>query len=227
MPPHSLVMTMIGASLLWFGWFGFNAGSALEANGSASLAFMNTYLATACAVLSWTFAEWIFKGKPSMLGAASGAVAGLVAITPAAGNVGIPGAFAIGLIVGPLCLWGCTGLKRMIGADDSLDVFGVHALGGIFGALATGIFNDPALGGPGLVTDWTMNPPTVGYPGEMAQFIIQAKAVGLVFVWTAVVAFVAFYIVKLIMGLRVPEEQEREGLDISSHGERAYTNLAS
>jgi len=188
---------------------------------------MNTFLATACAVLTWMGAEWLLKGKPSMLGAASGAVAGLVAITPAAGNVGIPGAFAIGLIVGPLCLWGCTGLKRMIGADDSLDVFGVHALGGIFGALATGIFNDPALGGPGLVTDWTMNPPVVGYPGEMAQFLIQLKAVGIVFVWTAVVAFVAFYVVKLTMGLRVPEEQEREGLDISSHGERAYTNLAS
>jgi Amt family ammonium transporter len=224
MPPHNLVMTMVGASLLWFGWFGFNAGSALEANGTASLAFMNTYLATACAVLSWIFAEWIFKGKPSMLGAASGAVAGLVAITPAAGNVGIPGAFAIGLIVGPLCLWGCTGLKKMIGADDSLDVFGVHALGGIFGALATGIFNAPDLGGPGLVTDWTMNPPTVGYPGYGAQLWIQAQAVGIVFVWTAVVAFIAFYIVKLTIGLRVPEEQEREGLDISSHGERAYTD---
>jgi Amt family ammonium transporter len=224
MPPHNLVMTMIGASLLWFGWFGFNAGSALEANGTASLAFMNTYLATACAVLSWIFAEWIFKGKPSMLGAASGAVAGLVAITPAAGNVGIPGAFAIGLIVGPLCLWGCTGLKKMIGADDSLDVFGVHALGGIFGALATGIFNAPDLGGPGLVTDWTMNPPVVGYPGYATQLWIQAQAVGIVFVWTAVVAFIAFYIVKLTIGLRVAEDQEREGLDISSHGERAYTD---
>jgi Amt family ammonium transporter len=224
MPPHSLTMTMIGASLLWFGWFGFNAGSALEANGSASLAFMNTYLATACAVLSWTFAEWIFKGKPSMLGAASGAVAGLVAITPAAGNVGIPGAFVIGLVVGPLCLWGVTGLKKMLGADDSLDVFGVHALGGVFGALATGVFNSPDLGGPGLVTDWTMNPPTVGYPGIGAQLWIQAQAVAIVFVWTAVVAFIAFYIVKLTMGLRVPEDQEREGLDISSHGERAYTN---
>jgi Amt family ammonium transporter len=223
MPPHNLVMTMIGASLLWFGWFGFNAGSALEANGSASLAFLNTYLATACAVLSWTFAEWILKGKPSMLGAASGAVAGLVAITPAAGNVGIPGAFVIGLAVGVLCLWGCTGLKKMIGADDSLDVFGVHALGGIFGALITGIFNDPALGGPGVVTDWTTNPPTMGYPGEIAQLLIQAKAVGLVVVWTAVVAFIAFYIVKLTIGLRVPEEQEREGLDTTSHGERAYT----
>jgi len=222
MSPHSLTMTMIGASLLWFGWFGFNAGSALEANGSAALAFMNTYLATACAVLSWMFVEWIVKGKPSMLGAASGAVAGLVAITPAAGNVGIPGAFVIGIGVGIVCFWGCTGLKKMIGADDALDVFGVHALGGIFGALMTGIFNDPTLGGPGLVTDWVMG--TVGYPGRMAQFIIQAKAVGLVFVWTAVVAFISFYIVKFTVGLRVSEEQEREGLDITSHGERAYTS---
>jgi ammonium transporter, Amt family len=221
MSPHSLTMTMIGASMLWFGWFGFNAGSALEANGSAALAFMNTYLATACAVLSWMGVEWLLKGKPSMLGAASGAVAGLVAITPAAGNVGIPGAFVIGLLVGAVCFWGCTGLKKMIGADDALDVFGVHALGGIFGALMTGIFNDPTLGGPGLVTDWVMG--TVGYPGRMAQFIIQAKAVGLVFVWTAVVAFISFYIVKLTVGLRVSEEDEREGLDISSHGERAYT----
>ena len=221
MAPHNLTMTIIGASLLWFGWFGFNAGSALEANGSAALAFMNTYLATALAVLSWMFAEWLVKGKPSMLGAASGAVAGLVAITPAAGNVGIPGAFVIGLGVGIVCFWGCTGLKKMLRQDDALDVFGVHALGGIFGALMTGIFNDPALGGPGLVTDWVMG--TVGYPGRMAQFIIQAKAVGLVFVWTAVVAFISFYIVKLTVGLRVPEEEEREGLDITSHGERAYT----
>ena len=154
MPPHNLTMTMIGASMLWFGWFGFNAGSALEANGFAALAFMNTFLATACAVLSWTFAEWLLKGKPSMLGAASGAVAGLVAITPAAGNVGIPGAFVIGLAAGVVCLWGCTGLKKLIGADDSLDVFGVHGIGGILGALLTGVFNAPSLGGPGLVTDW-------------------------------------------------------------------------
>jgi Amt family ammonium transporter len=221
MPPHNLVMTMIGASMLWFGWFGFNAGSGLEANGGAALAFINTYLATACAVLTWMLAEWITKGKPSMLGAASGAVAGLVAITPAAGNVGIPGAFVIGLAVGVVCFWGVTGLKKMIGADDALDVFGVHALGGIFGALATGIFNSPDLGGPGLVTDWVTA--SVGYRGMMAQFLIQAKAVALVVVWTAVVAFVSFYIVKLTVGLRVTEEEEREGLDITAHGERAYT----
>ena len=212
MPPHSITMTMIGASLLWFGWFGFNAGSALEANGSAALAFMNTYLATACAVLAWLGTEWLIKGKPSMLGAASGAVAGLVAITPAAGNVGIPGAFAIGLAVGPICFWGVTGLKKIIRADDALDVFGVHALGGIFGALATGIFNDPALGGPG----------GSAYPGIWAQLLIQAEAVGVVIVWTAVVAAIGFYLVKHTVGLRVSEEDEREGLDTTLHGERAY-----
>jgi ammonium transporter, Amt family len=220
MPPHSLTMTMIGASMLWFGWFGFNAGSALEANGSAALAFINTYLATACAVLSWMFCEWLIKGKPSMLGAASGAVAGLVAITPAAGNVGIPGAFVIGLAVGVVCLWGVTGLKKMIKADDSLDVFGVHAVGGIFGALMTGIFNAPYLGGPGSTVDWVTG--KTGYPGIWPQLKIQAMAVGTVVVWTAVVAFVGFYIVKLIVGIRVTEEEEREGLDITSHGERAY-----
>jgi ammonium transporter, Amt family len=220
MAPHSLTMTMIGASLLWFGWFGFNAGSALEANGSAALAFMNTYLATACAVLSWIGGEWLIKGKPSMLGAASGAVAGLVAITPAAGNVGIPGAFAIGTGVGLVCLWGVTGLKKLIKADDSLDVFGVHAVGGIFGALMTGIFNAPLLGGPGSTVDWVTG--ATGYPGVWTQFLIQLKAVCLVFAWTAVVAFAAFYLVDLVVGLRVPEEEEREGLDITSHGERAY-----
>jgi Amt family ammonium transporter len=219
MAPHSLTMTMIGASLLWFGWFGFNAGSALEANGSAALAFLNTYLATACAVLSWIFVEWLVKGKPSMLGAASGAVAGLVAITPAAGNVGIAGAFAIGLGAGVMCLWGVTGLKKLIRADDSLDVFGVHAVGGIFGALMTGIFNAPFLGGPGS-TDWVTG--AVTYPGVWTQFRIQLQAVCLVAAWTATVAFIGFYVVKQLVGLRVPEEDEREGLDITSHGERAY-----
>ncbi len=218
--PHSLTMTMIGASLLWFGWFGFNAGSALEANGSAALAFMNTFLATACAVLSWTFGEWLLKGKPSMLGAASGAVAGLVAITPAAGNVGIPGAFVIGTAVGLVCLWGVTGLKKMINTDDALDVFGVHALGGIFGALMTGIFNSPTLGGPGFVTDWVTA--ATGFTSIAEQFIVQAKAVGLTVVWTAVSAFISFKIADLMVGLRVSEDEEREGLDISSHGETAY-----
>jgi len=218
--PHSLTMTMIGASLLWFGWFGFNAGSALEANASASLAFLNTYLATACAVLAWTFAEWIFKGKPSMLGAASGAVAGLVAITPAAGNVGIPGAFVIGIAAGVICLWGVTGLKKLLKADDSLDVFGVHAVGGITGALLTGIFNSPDLGGPGSVQDWVSA--TSGYPGIAAQLWIQAKAVGITIVWTGVVALIAYKVADLLVGLRVTDEQEREGLDINSHGESAY-----
>jgi ammonium transporter, Amt family len=218
--PHSLTMTMIGASLLWFGWFGFNAGSALEANASAALAFLNTYLATACAVLAWTAAEWILKGKPSMLGAASGAVAGLVAITPAAGNVGVPGAFAIGLAAGVICLWGVTGLKRFLKADDSLDVFGVHAVGGITGALLTGIFNSPDLGGPGSVQDWVTM--TSGYPGIAAQFLIQLKAVAITIVWSGVVAFIAYKIADRLVGLRVSDEQEREGLDINSHGESAY-----
>jgi Amt family ammonium transporter len=220
MAPHNLPMTMIGASLLWTGWFGFNAGSALEANGFAALAFINTFLATACAVLSWSFGEWIVKGKPSMLGAASGAVAGLVAITPAAGNVGIPGAFVIGIAAGLVCLWGVNGLKRMIGVDDSLDVFGVHAVGGILGALLTGIFVSPALGGPSVVADWVTG--KTEYPGYLAQLWIQAKAVGITIVWSAVVAFVSYKIVDVVIGLRVPEEEEREGLDISSHGESAY-----
>ncbi len=220
MAPHSLTMTMIGASLLWFGWFGFNAGSALEANGSAALAFINTFLATALAVLAWTFAEWMFKGKPSMLGAASGAVAGLVAITPAAGNVGILGAFVIGIVAGLICFWGVTGLKRMLRVDDALDVFGVHAVGGITGALLTGVFNSQYLGGPGMVTDWVTG--KVGSTPVFAQLLIQAKAVGLTVVWTAVVALVAFKIADLIVGLRVAEEEEREGLDTTYHGESAY-----
>lgn len=222
MTPHNLTMTMIGASLLWFGWFGFNAGSALEAGNSAVLAFMNTFLATACAVLAWTFAEWMLKGKPSMLGAASGAVAGLVAITPAAGNVGIPGAFAIGTIAGFVCLWGVTGLKRLLKADDSLDVFGVHAVGGIVGALLTGVFVSPALGGPGFVTDWVTA--STGFTSISAQVWIQAKAVGIAVVWSGVVTAVALFIVKMVVGLRVSEDDEREGLDITSHGETAYNN---
>ncbi len=224
MKPHNLTMTMIGASLLWFGWFGFNAGSALEANNSAALAFMNTFLATACAVLSWTFGEWLFKGKPSMLGAASGAVAGLVAITPAAGNVGIPGAFVIGLAAGLVCLWGVNGLKRLLGADDSLDVFGVHAVGGILGALLTGVFNDPSLGGPGFVSDWVTGKVISAADYSIAsQVWVQAKAVGVTIVWSAVVAAIAYAIANVLVGLRVPEEEEREGLDITSHGETAYT----
>ncbi len=219
--PHSLTLTMVGASLLWVGWFGFNAGSALEAGNSAALAFLNTFSATAVAVLAWCVGESLLKGKASMLGAASGAVAGLVAITPAAGNVGIMGALVIGAVAGFLCLWGVTGLKKMLGADDSLDVFGVHGVGGIVGALLTGIFNNQALGGPGLVTDWVTA--TVGSNGIWDQLIIQAKAVGLTVVWSGVVAAVSFKIVDVVIGLRVPEEEEREGLDISSHGETAYS----
>ena len=220
MPPHNLTLTMIGAALLWTGWFGFNAGSALEANGTAGLAFMNTYLATACAVLSWTLGEALFKGKPSMLGAASGAVAGLVAITPAAGNVGIPGAFVIGLAAGLVCLWGVSGLKRLLSADDSLDVFGVHALGGILGALLTGVFNDPSLGGPGFPNNWFEMKP--GFESISAQLWIQAKAVGVTLLWSGVVAFIAYKLVDFTIGLRVSEEDEREGLDTAAHGEAAY-----
>jgi ammonium transporter, Amt family len=223
MTPHNLTMTMIGASLLWVGWFGFNAGSALEANGSAALAFMNTFLATACAVLAWTFGEWIFKGKPSMLGAASGAVAGLVAITPAAGNVGIPGAFVIGTLAGLVCLWGVNGLKKMLKADDSLDVFGVHAVGGILGALLTGVFNDPSLGGPGYIADWVTGAMVTAKDYSIVdQVFIQAKAVGITMIWSAIVALISFKIADVMVGLRVTEEEEREGLDINSHGETAY-----
>ncbi|MCC6196210.1 MAG: ammonium transporter [Burkholderiales bacterium] len=220
MAPGNLPLTMMGASLLWFGWFGFNAGSALEANNVAALAFLNTFLATACAVLAWTLGEWMFKGKPSMLGAASGAVAGLVAITPAAGNVGIPGAFVIGFAAGFVCLWGVSGLKHMLNVDDTLDVFGVHAVGGIMGAILTGVFVSPALGGPGFVTDWVKG--DVGFTSIGEQVWTQAKAVGVTVAWSAVVAYVSFKIVDFTIGLRVAEEQEREGLDISYHGESAY-----
>ncbi len=220
MAPHSLPLTMVGASLLWVGWFGFNAGSALEAGNSAVLAFMNTFTATAAAVLAWCLGEAIHKGRASMLGAASGAVAGLVAITPAAGNVGLMGAIAIGFIAGFACLWGVTGLKRLLGADDTLDVFGVHGVGGIIGALLTGVFNTQDLGGPGLVTDWVTA--SMGSNGIGAQVWIQFKAVALTVVWSGVVSVVAYKIVDLTIGLRVKEEAEREGLDITSHGETAY-----
>ena len=221
MAPHSLPLTMVGAALLWVGWFGFNAGSALEAGNSAILAFMNTFTATSAAVLAWCLGEALMRGKASMLGAASGAVAGLVAITPAAGNVGLMGAIIIGFVAGLACLWGVHSLKRMLGADDTLDVFGVHGVGGIVGALLTGVFNNQALGGPGLVSDWVTA--TVSSNGIWEQLIIQAKAIGVTVVWSAVVAAVAFKLVDLVIGLRVTEEEEREGLDISSHGETAYS----
>lgn len=223
MAPHSLTLTMVGASLLWVGWFGFNAGSALEANGFAALAFINTFGATAAAVLGWSIGEAIHKGKASMLGAASGAVAGLVAITPAAGNVGIGGALAIGLISGFAGLWGVTGLKKMLGADDSLDVFGVHGVCGILGAILTGVFNSPALGGPGYVADWvTATAVTQADYSIMSQVWTQTKAVLVTVVWSGVVSYAAYFIVDKTIGLRVTEEAEREGLDISSHGETAY-----
>ena len=223
MAPHSLTLTMVGAALLWVGWFGFNAGSALEANGFAGLAFANTFFATAAAVLAWCVGEALMKGKASMLGAASGAVAGLVAITPAAGNVGIVGGIVIGLIAGFACLWGVNGLKKLLGADDSLDVFGVHGVGGILGALLTGVFNSPNLGGPSAVGDWVtvamIAPDAYTVAGQVWT---QFKAVVLTIVWSGVVSVVAFKIVDLVIGLRVSEEEEREGLDISSHGETAY-----
>ena len=220
MAPHSVTMTMIGASLLWVGWFGFNAGSPLEAGDISALAFINTLLATAAATVSWVFAEWIFKGKPSMLGGASGAVAGLVAITPACGFVGPMGALIMGLLAGVICLWGVNGLKRLLGADDSLDVFGVHGVGGILGAILTGVFAAPSLGGQGIF-DYVANKPSADY-SISGQVLIQATGVGVTIVWSAVVAFIAFKLVDMVIGLRVPEEEEREGLDITTHGESAY-----
>lgn len=210
--PHNVTYTMIGASLLWVGWFGFNAGSALEANGTAALAFINTLLATAAAVLAWSLTEKITRGKSSILGAASGAVAGLVGITPACGSVGPMGAIAIGITAGVLCVWGVNGLKKILGADDTLDVFGVHGLGGIIGALLTGVFTNSALGGTGYAEGRTM----------AEQVGIQALGVGITIVWIGVVSIVAFLIAKMVFGLRVAEDAEREGLDITSHGESAY-----
>ncbi|KRB79040.1 ammonium transporter [Noviherbaspirillum sp. Root189] len=220
MAPHSLTLTMVGASMLWVGWFGFNAGSSLEAGGTAALALVNTLLATAAATLSWSFGEWMGKGKPSMLGAASGAVAGLVAITPAAGFVGVMGGLVIGLLAGIICLWGVNGLKRLLGADDSLDVFGVHGVGGILGALLTGVFAAPSLGGTGIY-DYVANKVADDY-SIAGQVWIQFQGVLTTVIWSGVVAFIAYKLVDLIVGLRVPEEEEREGLDISSHGESAY-----
>ncbi|MDH2919335.1 MAG: ammonium transporter [Sideroxydans sp.] len=219
MAPHNLVMTMIGASLLWVGWFGFNAGSALEAGGTATLAFANTLIATAAAVLTWMAAEWLLKGKPSLLGAASGAVAGLVAITPACGWVGIGGGLVIGALSGVVCFWGVTGLKKLLGADDALDVFGIHGIGGILGALLTGVFNTWSMGGTGIV-DYVNNKIIDTEIG--AQVWIQAQAVLTTLIWSGVVAFICYKLVDWTIGLRVTVEEEREGLDTASHGERAY-----
>ena len=209
--PHNLTFTMVGAAMLWVGWFGFNAGSNLEATSGATLAFINTLLAPAAAVLAWSLGEALMRGQASMLGAASGAVAGLVGITPACGSVGPMGAIAIGLAAGFICLWGVTGLKKMLGADDTLDVFGIHGIGGIVGALLTGVFSAPGLGGTGG-DDFAIG----------AQVLVQAEGVLITMVWSAVVAYIALKVVSVVMGLRVAEEAEREGLDITSHGESAY-----
>jgi Amt family ammonium transporter len=212
MAPHNLVLTMIGTSMLWVGWFGFNAGSALTADGRAGMAMLNTQVATAGAVLSWMFAEWMLRGKPSVLGALSGGVAGLVAITPACGFV-LPGpALIIGLAAGLVCLWGVTGLKKMIGADDALDVFGVHCLGGILGALLTGVFAVKANGG----TDGLL-------AGNPAQMLVQVKGVLLTLAWSGIGSYILLKITDLIVGLRVTPEQEREGLDLTLHGEALHS----
>lgn len=217
--PHSVTMTMIGASLLWVGWFGFNVGSNLEANGLSALVFVNTLLASAAATLSWIAAEWLLRGKPSMLGGASGAVAGLVAITPACGWSGPMGAIFLGLAAGAVCFWSVTMLKGMLGYDDSLDAFGVHGVGGVLGALGTGIVASPSLGGTG-VWDYVAN--GVAEYNMVGQVISQAWGVGVCIVWSGVVSFVAYKIVDMVIGLRVSEEVERIGLDVSEHGETAY-----
>lgn len=209
--PHNVTFTMVGAALLWVGWFGFNAGSNLEANSGAALAFINTLLATAAAVLAWLLLEGVTKGKPSMLGGASGAVAGLVGITPACGTVGPMGAMVIGALASVCCVWGVTGLKKILRADDALDVFGVHGIGGIVGALLTGVFTAPVLGGIGAA-DFSI----------VHQLGIQALGVFITLVWSGVVSLLAYRVVKAVFGLRVSAEAEREGLDITSHGESAY-----
>jgi Amt family ammonium transporter len=220
MAPHSLTLTMVGAALLWVGWFGFNAGSNLESNGYAGLAMINTFLATAAAGVVWPLVEWILKGKPSLLGAASGVVAGLVAITPAAGFAGPMGAIVLGCIVSPVCLFFVSVIKNKLGYDDSLDVFGVHCIGGIIGAIGTGILVNPALGGAGIV-DYTAGGAAV-YPGMVPQVISQAKGVLTTICWSGIGSLLVFGLIKMTVGLRVKEEVEREGLDIGEHGERAY-----
>ena len=221
MPPHSLTMTMIGASLLWVGWFGFNAGSNLEANGIAALAFINTFVATAAAALSWVLVEQLRHGRPSLLGAVTGAVAGLVAITPASGFATPMTSILIGLIVSPVCYMFVSKVKAKFGYDDSLDVFGVHCIGGILGALATGIVADPSLGGQGFF-DYTQFPAVVGAYDMTAQVITQAKAVGVTLLWSGIVSFILFKGIDMVFGLRPTPDDERQGLDQTSHGESAY-----
>jgi ammonium transporter, Amt family len=220
MPPHNLALTMIGACLLWVGWFGFNAGSNLEATGGAIIALVNTLFATAVAALSWMFTEWLLKGKPSMLGAVSGAVAGLVAITPAAGLVGLGGALVIGIAAGVICLWAVSWLKHVFKYDDALDVFGIHGVGGIVGALLTGVFVNPALGGVGIF-DYATNAPATTFDAS-GQIVSQLWAIGTALVWSGVVSFVLFKLIDWTIGLRPSEEAEREGLDVREHGETAY-----
>ena len=223
MAPHSLTMTMIGASLLWVGWFGFNAGSNLEANGTAALAMMNTFVATAAAGLAWMSAEWVEKGKPSLLGLVSGAVAGLVAVTPASGFAGPMGSIVLGLMAGVACFIACTTLKNRFAYDDSLDVFGIHCVGGIIGAIATGVLVAPSLGGTGIL-DYVVKPGEAA-PGDYvmaAQVFTQLKAVLVTLVWSGAVSAGLFKLVDALVGLRPVEQAEREGLDISEHGERAY-----
>jgi ammonium transporter, Amt family len=219
MPPHSLTMTLIGASLLWVGWFGFNAGSALEASGTAALAMINTFVATAAAALAWMLAEKTAKGKPSLLGGASGAVAGLVAVTPASGYAGPMGAIVLGIVAGFVCMYFCSAIKNAMGYDDALDVFGVHCIGGILGAIGTGILASPSLGGAGAF-DYTIG--KVGDYDMVAQVIVQAKTVALTLIWSGVGSAILFTIVKALVGLRPSTDQEREGLDLVDHGERAY-----
>ena len=223
MPPHSLTMCMIGAALLWFGWFGFNVGSNLEANAFAGQVMINTFVATTAAALSWIIIEWIAKGKPSALGLVSGVVAGLVAITPACGFVGVMGSIALGFIVSPICFVFCSGIKSALGYDDSLDVFGIHCVGGIIGALATGILVDPSLGGAGI-PDYTSKPGelVVGAYDMVTQFTAQAKAVGWTLMFSGIGSAILFKLVDILVGLRPGTDQEREGLDITDHGERAY-----
>ncbi len=221
MPPHNLPMVMMGASLLWVGWFGFNVGSNLEATGLAAMVFVNTFVATAAAAVAWTLAEWMVRGRPTMLGGASGAIAGLVAITPACGYVGPMGAIAIGILAGIVCLWAVTWLKHVLGYDDSLDVFGIHCVGGILGAMLTGVFASPSLGG----TSWYDYVANAAAEFDMgSQLVAQAWAVGTTIVWSGIVSLVAYKLVDWTIGLRVTEDQEREGLDTAEYGERAYTS---
>ena len=220
-PPHSLTMTMIGASLLWVGWFGFNAGSNLEANGVTAVAFINTYVATAAAALSWALVEQFHHGKPSMLGAATGAVAGLVAVTPASGFAGPMGSIVLGLLVSPLCYVFVSFVKNKFKYDDTLDVFGVHCIGGIFGAIMTGVLVSPDLGGQGLI-DYTKFPYATGAYDMTTQVIAQGKAVLMTLVWSGGVSAVLYYVIDKAFGLRPTEDAEREGLDLTEHGERAY-----